>query len=334
MLNCIGNEIIYVVCSAKYKTGGTELLHQLVYSLKQNGLNAYITYTNVKESENPINDAFKEYVSEYKTLENIIDNEENIIIIPEINISLIDKFSKAKTVIWWLSVDNYLKVYSLKYSFKLVGFKGVLWYLKNRNWRYRIKNISNKINYNLAQSYYAIDFLNKNNFKNIEYLSDYIGNKYLNKKENLNEKRENLVLYNPKKGLEFTKKLMEVSKDLKWVPIINMTNDEVFELLNKSKVYVDFGNHPGKDRFPREAAYCGCCIITGKDGSANYFKDVSIGDQYKYDSSNQNIDLIIKKIRECLDNFENNQKNFDEYRNIIKNEKCRFNKDVKDIFLL
>jgi hypothetical protein len=333
MLQCTGKEIIYVICSAQYKTGGTELLHQLVYSLRKDGLNAYITYVDMHGCKNPINDAFKEYVSEYKILDDIIDRKENIVILPEIQMKLIRKFSKAKTIVWWLSVDNYLKVYTPGYALKLVGTKGLVWYLKNCYWRYRISKIRDEVTYNLAQSYYAMDFLKRNGFKNIAYLSDYIGNVYLKQNYLLHKTRNDVVLYNPQKGMKFTKQLMKYANNLKWIPIINMTNEQVRNLLNSSKVYVDFGNHPGKDRFPREAAYCGCCIITGKAGSANYFEDVPIGDLYKYDDCTENIPSIVKMIHNCLSDFEEHQKDFVSYGSMFQNEKPRFEEEVKNLFL-
>lgn len=332
MLSCTGKEKIYVVCGAEYKTGGTELLHQLVYSLNNKGLNAFITYINIKKDSNPINKEFEKYVKEYKTINDIVDDSNSIIILPEIQVKLIDKFKHAKMIVWWLSVDNYLKVYNPKYALKLVGTKGVIWYIKNAHWRYRVSRIANKINYNLAQSYYAIDFLNKNNFKNVNYLSDYISDIYLEQGKSIKKQKEDIILYNPKKGIEFTKKLMQASKDLKWIPIINMNNEQVLDILQKSKVYVDFGNHPGKDRFPREAAYCGCCILTGKLGSANFYEDVPIDEQYKFEIEDSNIPNIIKKIRDCLNNFEQIQQDFDIYRSMIENEKKKFNRDIDKVF--
>ena len=45
-----------------------------------------------------------------------------------------------------------------------------------------------------------------------------------------------------------------MAQDLRWVPLIGMTTEEMRSCMSKSKVYIDFGNHPGKDRIPREAA--------------------------------------------------------------------------------
>lgn len=55
--------------------------------------------------------------------------------------------------------------------------------------------------------------------------------------------------------------------------------------MSKSKVYIDFGNHPGKDRIPREAAISGCIVITGKRGAAAFAEDVCIPETYKFDES-------------------------------------------------
>ena len=334
MFKCTGKEKIYVVSPAYNRTGGLELLHQLVFILNKKKLNAYITYfdVNTERDDSPINPAYQKYVSEYKTLDDIDDYYANIVVLPELLINLIDKFKNAKIAVWWLSVDNYLKGYTLRKSFELLGFKGVMWYLKNMKWKYRITKINSKIKYNLAQSYYAIDFLKSNGFFNIQYLSDYINFDYI-KSDLYEEERANVVLYNPKKGLKYTKYLMSLDDTICWKPLQNMTNEQVKFCLLNSKVYVDFGNHPGKDRFPREAAACGCCIITGKRGSANYYEDVPIPSEFKFIDSNTSGIEVIKKIKNCFYNFEDNQKKFSTYREMISNEFCRFNYDVEKVFL-
>ena len=98
-------------------------------------------------------------------------------------------------------------------------------------------------------------------------------------------------------------------------------------------MYIDFGNHPGKDRFPREAAMCGCCVITGKRGSARYFEDVPVADEFKFDENNKSLEKIISKIRCCLDDYENQVIKFEKYRDMIKGEYDVFQKDVKKIFI-
>ena len=333
-MNITDKTIIYVLCPAYNKSGGPELLHQLVFELKKNNINAYITYydTNDKNLEYR-NKAFDIYTNEYKLFNDIEDNNNNIVIMPE-GVDIIKKTKKLKKVykvIWWLSVDNFLKAYRFLWPIKL-GKKAFLKAFFSNNIMYTFKYIR-KIDYHLCQSQYAVDFLNKKGIKNVEFLSDYLNDTYL-KINNLKKKnRENIVLYNPRKGFKFTKKIIEQSNGICFVPLQNMTTEQVKEILLKSKVYIDFGNHPGKDRFPREAAMCGCCVITGKRGSAKYHEDVPIGDEFKFEDKKQNIKNIITKIEQCISNYDKEVSKFSDYKLFIKGEKTKFEKDVKNIFV-
>ena len=112
-----------------------------------------------------------------------------------------------------------------------------------------------------------------------------------------------------------------------------MTNREIHEALQSAKVYIDFGDHPGKDRLPREAAINGCCIITDKEGSAFYQEDVPIPEEYKLERNDTSINSILNRINDCLENYSERINDFSNYRNFILSEKDRFNDDVKRIFL-
>lgn len=69
-----------------------------------------------------------------------------------------------------------------------------------------------------------------------------------------------------------------------------MSFEEVKETFLSSNVYVYLGNHASKDRFPREAIICGCCIITSMAaGSAWFSQDVPIDFSYKFKIKNDNI---------------------------------------------
>ena len=89
--------------------------------------------------------------------------------------------------------------------------------------------------------------------------------------------QEWILLYNPKKGLDKVLPIIEQTPWLKWIPLINLTEEDMIAYMHLAKVYVDFGNHPGKDRIPREAAICGCCVITNREGSAAYWHSGSRG---------------------------------------------------------
>ena len=112
-----------------------------------------------------------------------------------------------------------------------------------------------------------------------------------------------------------------------------MSRTQMIETLQRAKVYIDFGNHPGKDRIPREAAILGCCVITGKRGSAAFYEDVPISDEYKFDDKDENIYRIIHRVRDCLENYAERDKDFEHYRRVIRDEPSKFIADLRKIFV-
>ena len=323
---------IYVISPAYFKTGGTELAHQLVWLYNKKGIRAKIAYVGAESYDNPINPAFCKYVNEWCSIDKIEDTDDNILFFPEIYTEFLINYKHTFNIIWWMSVDNYKEgVYfsSLKnkYGFlRAIKYTLTLGFLKKRKLKRRGML---KANMHLYQSEYAREFLQSQKLTNASPLSDFINDSYFLPHEE--HVREDIVLYNPKKGYKFTKKIIMQSSDLRWIPIENMSTEEVADLLRRSKVYIDFGNHPGKDRFPREAAISGCCIITGKRGAAGNDIDIPINGKYKFQDSSNNIKLIIKLITECLSNFDDEQKNFLEYREKIAAEKEIFEKEAIEL---
>lgn len=318
---------IYILCPALIATGGPELLHQLAFKLKRLGQEVYMAYLNEKNkitTENPPHDSYKKYDVDFTDL--IDDHPDHLIIAPEIYPSLLFKYKYINKALWWQSIDNYF--------FNLRGFRGLI----NRQIRKRFFNFSyvffntdlKEINLHFTQSYYAKDFLNGKGILGY-MLSDYISEDITSCKTDENNK-ENIVTYNPKKGIKFTKKIIQASKNIRFVPLVNLSRPELIETLKASKVYIDFGNHPGKDRIPREAALLKNCIITGKRGSSKYFEDVPISDEYKFNESDGEIKNIVATIQDCICNHETRFLDFNEYCKTIKNEENIFDKEIKNIF--
>lgn len=324
------NTKIYIVSPPHVVTGGTEALHHLGYMLRNCGYEVYMVYRITEDPK-----MFQQYHVPMEA--NPEDAEHNIFIVPEALINFMGSLKYARVMIYWLSVDNFLEQMYLKVN----NFTS---YELDMNYMSKIKkeilNNGVKFNFNrevyhLAQSEYARQFLIKSNidegriFKLIEPISDKY---YEVDVEYSCLNRDNFVLYNPQKGLEYTKLLKEASQDIDWVPIISMTQDEVIRLMLRSKVYIDFGSHPGRDRIPREAALMGCCVITGLKGSARYFEDVSIDMQYKFLDIASNVPKIIDKIHGCLTNYDEEISNFNQYRQIIKNDRETYQQDITDAF--
>jgi hypothetical protein len=325
---------IYILSPAHVKTGGTELLHQLVYHLKLLNLNATIVYFDANSIKN-INPSFTQYVESYLNLEDIDDSINNILIVPEISTQYLRLYKHINKAIWWLSVDNYLKDISVKYRLKSVsllsGIKLLIKKTLGKNINYLSLKEIKKIEYHFVQSNYARIYLQNNSISS-KYLTDYLNEIYLTSNVDLEEK-QNIVLYNPKKGATFTQKIIRKNPSIKFIPLINMSNSEIISNLKIAKVYIDFGNHPGKDRFPREAAMMHCCIITSLDGSALNNEDISIHKSYKFIKKTCNIKSISKMINNCLISYDKHIINFKSYREKISNEKSVFIDQTKKIFL-
>lgn len=344
------NSKIYVLLHTNQATGGSELLHQLVYHLRNDlKIEAYL-YCPYNDS-NPIHQFYKKYNN--PVIKSIEDSNNNVLLFPEAYwiLPTISRYQNIKKTMWWLSVDNFYLSIFLGNRKDFFLDKAI-----NKVWRFFFKKtlidieekIYKKVDFSilklpkevqnldlyLAQSFYALNYLLQQGIpkEKVFYLSDYLNEDFLKTKVDL-PKKENVVIYNPKKGREFTKKIIKEAKDIKFIPIINMTPKQVIEALQKAKVYIDFGNHPGKDRIPREAAILGCCIITGKRGSAAFYEDVPIPNEYKFDDDEENIPKIINKIKDCFESFDKRHLDFNHYREVIKQEPQKFIENLREIFV-
>lgn len=327
MLKTTKTTKIYILCPANAETGGPEALYTLGYELRKLGFDSYMFHNNSKFNENLIVEKYKKFNMPFVT--KIEDDSNNILIIPETSPRFLYKYKKIQKAFWWLSVDNYFTITRQK---EYRGFQKIFRKIFPKK-VYKVDFNDNKI-VHFAQSYYAMDFIKQNNAANSEFLMDYLSDEiweYENKCDYT--KKENIILYNPKKGYEFTKQIIEKAPDLTFVPLINLRYKEVIDLLLRSKVYIDFGNHPGKDRFPREAAILGNIVITNKKGAAKYFEDVPIPEKYKFDDDSSNIDNIVKMLRECLETYDSKINDFSSYRDFIHKDKENFINDIKQIFI-
>lgn len=342
MLHFYPDTKIYVHCPAGVVTGGAELLHQLVSFLRDNGRDAVIVYFGNASHAVPYD--YRKY--NVDVVDSIVDSDHNIEILYEGIFDRINVYKHIQKFLWWISVDNfflcakeYLSICDL-YRWN----RSLFWPI----FRHRVKCLlkgQNKFKGNLSikqmvnmgvpcgyQAEYIQNFLQKCGFKELMGLKDYINTDHIAPFEV--EGRENIVVYNPKKGFEYTQRLIAMAPDIKWVALQGMSREELVRTLRKAKVYIDFGYHPGKDRLPRECAMNGCCVITGMRGSAGFFEDVPLPNAYKFDEKKTDLSDIIKQIRWTLENYESAISDFKFYRNAISLEKAEFEQQIRNIFLL
>ncbi len=299
--------MVYIYCQANRATGGTELLHQLGNKLILLGVETAMVYYGTTEGVHPVCEQFQKYKVPFTG--SAEDTGENLVVIPEIAIGLILTVKKAKRVLWWLSVDNAPLDQA---SMQVLGQDRTL--------------------IHLVQSYYAEDFVQNKigvEKERCQYLSDYINSVFLVPQASEGE-RKNVVLYNPVKGYKVTEKLIAASDPrISWKALSGFTPDEMRRVMLGSKVYIDFGNHPGKDRIPREAALCGCCIITNRRGAAAYRRDVEIDDNLKF--VDDDTESIILAINTLIENYETQTIRYEAYRAKTREEFKTFETDLYTI---
>lgn len=306
---------VFIACPAGIATGGTELLHQLCSHLTRMGIESYMVYTDREGFVSPMPERFEKYKTVY--VSHYLDAKDSVLVLSEGWVHLNKWCKQGKAVIWWLSVDNFCGMYLLQTQgrdlFKLSERKDLI---------------------HLVQSRYAADFLeNCFGITKFMYLSDYINDEIIQfaKQSAACAERKNICLYNPKKGFEnLAPVIRQCRKDIQWISLKDFSPVEMAAMMCISKVYIDFGAHPGKDRIPREAAVCGCNIITNKKGSAANSQDVAIDAAYKIEDM-QDIGAVLSCVYDLVDNYKIRNADYEEYRNKILNEKDTFIMEVEKV---
>ena len=320
---------IYILSSGDEYTGGTLSLQQLCRALLQLNFDAKMVYVN--RINRPTSEELIKLRMPYTT--DIDDDQKNVMIFPETIFMSTLPVRNIQKVIWWLSTDFHF--HHLYYRIED--------YIKNRRF---LKEPSPEINLyrfnefeHIAHCEYVYQFLKVNQVPNnkIFMLGDYVSDHFYEGASKVNlVAKENIIAYNPRKDFELSKKIITAAPDLTFIPIQNMSPDEVQNLLARAKVYIDFGFHPGREHIPREAALSHAVVITGKRGSAGNDIDVPLPPDFKFDDSIGNdeniIPGIISKIRYIFENFQSEHDRQNPYRDEVWQDPKVFFNNVAKIF--
>lgn len=319
------NKNIYILCPPQLATGGPEALHQLGYVLKNLGCNVKMLYSKFKI--NPVHTFYKSYNVPYTF--SAVDDINTIVVIPESMTNWISRFQLSEKKVWWLSLDFYeilMNSRNLKRNF----FRNIFVPYKHREYIFE----KNKTVYHLYQSQRTKDFLDTKVLDNkTEYLCDYVNDLFF---ENISlidsTKKGNIITYNPKKGLKKIQEIIENLPEYRWIALENLTKIELRDILRSAKLHIDFGYFPGRDKIPREALVSGCCLLTGREGTAGYKEDLGIPEKYKLSDGEISVENVTSMVKHVLTNFEEVQAEFSSFRDFVLSEKSRMIEDVKKIF--
>lgn len=222
---------------------------------------AVLAKSSLKVEEN------KNTVVEYshylvKAFDGHLSQEETVIIIPESYVWMLPLLAGLRVLVWWLSVDNAFEALS-------------------------------KINSNLlraplvrhaVQSAYARQFVRALGLQ-AGPLSDYtvvdasptFGLEARPMRAAINTG----VKVNPQDLEQVIRGLRRQCPEVDIVPIVNLRRQQVYAAFSTSRLYIDLGNFPGKDRMAREALLLGANIMIHHAGAGAHAEDFALPETYR-----------------------------------------------------
>lgn len=325
---------IYIFCPNNAVTGGPEALHQLQYYMRTCGLDSYLVYYFSKSTE--CTPRYKIYNPKIISYEEIEDSEKNLIIVPEVATTFLKYYKRARKLIWWLSVNNYLQCKKngnvIKDSIKHILNR----FIKNRTpYMYSCQmHITDSI-YHACGSKYAYDFLisAKENIKP-SMLVEPISKQFYDAGPEINFQstaRNDVILYNPSKPSKIMEKLL-LRGDLQFKPLKGFAPEELISVYRRAKLYIDFGEFPGPERIPKESVYNGTCLLVGKRNASKNDFDIAIPDFYKIDDYDDE-EIVVERIKYILSHYDECILDFDFFRNKIARLETTFVNDIRSLFI-
>lgn len=334
---------IIIFCPANIITGGVNSLHNLCASLNKNGFNAKMFYVdrNEKIVENPLIKSYN--VEEYN---GVLDTESQIIIVPETMTYRLSEFKNAIKVVYWLSLKYYFKnpvwksPFDIKLLRKLISCSSYYGYSKsffetfkrtlNEYAKGKLNIWSNDF-IHLSNSFHVAEYCKSKGAQNTFVIQNPVRDE-IYKKEIIPGKRKNIILvgYRTSKFLIFLLKIYLRKYNI--IRLKNIPYNELVDLMTESKLFIELGVNPGRDRMPREAGLLGCAVIVGKRDSYTNRQDYNIENQYIVPARFMNFLKIMKLSKEITSNYDFHITKFKNYKEQLINEKQNFDKNVTSVF--
>ena len=367
---------IFVFALARHYTGGITALYQLCKNLN-NYIDTKIVFIDTlsdEKTENYIHQNYLHFRCDHVSQSKVHDSKDHIIVIPEIWPDLIAKYKFSKKILYWLSVDNFLKSISpisrttkvkflynslLLGRFDLIGFFGFSIFKKYlKNDLTYIRLLSNALNgeyyssfardktvqipladIHILQSYYVYNFLiNFAEKSKMFFLHEPLEDDYLNFSIS-KDRKEDIVTWNTRKAYPITLKVIKALKKNKVhvVDLENVGKGNMINILGKSKIFIDIGIHPGRDRPPREAVALGNIAMVNNHGGCFYYDDCMIEPPFKVDcytetKCNINPEKVAEDILHYMENYEYYYKKyFAKFREYILEEPKLYQKEIEQL---
>lgn len=315
-----------ILCPRNTETGGPEALHQLGAALIAAGHEAAMHYLPARAT-NRCPPRYLHYG--VPVVHQFEDRPDVVVVIPEVMTDWVWRLHHAQRLIWWLSVAFY------RQRPKKWTKRAKLWLRERlpsrRPYTFqplpRLKHV--------YHGEYVRRFLASHGIADALPLCEYLSPAFLIEEADVPAAtRRSVCLYNPRKGLAFTQQVIAAcaGTGIEFVPLSGYNEDQLRALFGSSKLYIDFGEHPGRDRMPREAAACGCIVFTGQRGSAGNPVDVPLPPFYKLDEQQpETLGLLRTRLLQACEAYDEHRQAQSEYRQWIRRLPQAFAADVAGV---
>jgi hypothetical protein len=269
-----------------------------------------------------------------------VDATGHALVAPETYTTSLRAATRATRICWWLSIDYsplffaqreriYRDSYTLNDRMLHIarGGRGFAYRLaiRRKPWRDML---------HLAQSHYAWNFLYDHLDVTPSLVTDFTPTAELDElPRSPVAERGRRVTYNPKKGGWVVDELRRRGAPYDFVPIQNMTRTEALRTLCESAVYMDPGNHPGKDRMPREAALAGAITLVSRSGSGANWQDVPIPWEHKIDMTGDVATNAAARLEAVFSDLAGHKARQARYDSFVRGEPERFRREVAAFFV-
>lgn len=188
----------------------------------------------------------------------------------------------------------------------------------------------------VAQSAYAQEQVRARWGQPVRLLSDYTvlsAAQGSNHDGRLDSGEEPTVAFNPAKGGAVIEKVRRlVARPVRWLPIVDMTPEEVGAALARSSVYLDLGHLPGKDRLPREAALSGAVTLLAAIGAGANEHDFPVPAAHRIPAGPQLARDAASVLDRVLADIPGHWAAQAGFRTLLGGERKTFQREVAEIF--
>jgi hypothetical protein len=273
-------------------------------------------------------------------------SELDYLVLPETSLRIPKSVSDSFTgqfIVWWLSVDNADEKSANNFERRTFPISKE-WPLENKVTK--ISSIGNQMAkcrveiqkflsgsrrlplekaLHIAQSHYAQWFLVENQGLESTIVSDYI--RRCDFVAQTPETRT--IIFNPAKGGSLVEEVKAFAQPgITFVPLSNMSGDQVRKTMQSAALYMDLGHFPGRDRMPREAIALGCPVLVASRGAARFSKDFPLSQKFKIDLSLETPQSVSNRIEALLAEGAEVAPQQKEFFEFVANDRDRFDSEV------